>query len=106
MQAGPIFTIDDEPLPDSFESSLKQNPQLALDIPNLLSVNQLLESVSYYGLLLAEKSYYVKYKEKYTGGAMNPACQPHIHSVIRELCDWNLFFTMLLFTNDILVPCS
>ncbi|CAI9099950.1 OLC1v1036852C1 [Oldenlandia corymbosa var. corymbosa] len=44
-EAGPIFSIDDDSLPDQFESSLKPNPQLAIDIPDLLSVNQLLESV-------------------------------------------------------------
>ncbi|KAL3533790.1 hypothetical protein ACH5RR_007311 [Cinchona calisaya] len=44
-EAGPIFTLDDDSLPDSFDSSLKRNQQLAIEIPDLLSVNQLLESV-------------------------------------------------------------
>ncbi|CAK9177752.1 unnamed protein product, partial [Ilex paraguariensis] len=44
-EAAPIFAIDDDALTDSFESQAKHNPQLDFEIPNLLSVNQLLESV-------------------------------------------------------------
>ncbi|KAK9290998.1 hypothetical protein L1049_009181 [Liquidambar formosana] len=44
-EATPIFAIDDDAFPDSSESQPTHNPQLAMEIPNLLSVNQLLESV-------------------------------------------------------------
>ena len=48
VQAGPIFTLEDDPVPDSSEIISKQNPELAIEIPDLLSVNQLLESVSFF----------------------------------------------------------
>jgi len=41
----PVFSIEDDSLADSFESQTKHDSELALEIPNLLSVNQLLESV-------------------------------------------------------------
>lgn len=44
-KAGPIFTLEDDPVSDSSEIISKQNPELAIEIPDLLSVNQLLESV-------------------------------------------------------------
>lgn len=50
MQASPIFTLEDDSLPDSCESISKQNTQLAIEIPDLLNVNQLLESVSFFGM--------------------------------------------------------
>ncbi|KAH9678986.1 hypothetical protein KPL71_025927 [Citrus sinensis] len=40
-----LFTIDDDAFNDSYESQDKSNPELAKEIPCLLSVNQLLESV-------------------------------------------------------------
>ncbi|KAF8396143.1 hypothetical protein HHK36_017756 [Tetracentron sinense] len=43
--APPIFTIDDDVFPDAFENQTNPNSQLAVGTPNLLSVNQLLESV-------------------------------------------------------------
>lgn len=46
-EACPLFTIDDEAFTDSFDSQTQTTPNLVLtrDVPNLLSVNQLLESV-------------------------------------------------------------
>ncbi|XP_057959815.1 protein SEMI-ROLLED LEAF 2-like isoform X2 [Malania oleifera] len=44
-EAAPIFAIDDYSFPDSFESQSKHNTELTMENPNLLSVNQLLESV-------------------------------------------------------------
>ncbi|CAL5420850.1 unnamed protein product [Camellia sinensis] len=44
-EAGPIFTIDDEALPESFETQAKHNSEQAIKTSDLLSVNQLLESV-------------------------------------------------------------
>ncbi|KAG6694185.1 hypothetical protein I3842_09G037100 [Carya illinoinensis] len=41
----PVFSIEDDSLADSFESQTKHDSELALEIPNLLSVDQLLESV-------------------------------------------------------------
>ncbi|GAY46201.1 hypothetical protein CUMW_095160 [Citrus unshiu] len=41
-----LFTIDDDAFNDSYESQDKSNPELAKEIPCLLSVNQLLESES------------------------------------------------------------
>nr|GLL36591.1 uncharacterized protein LOC109181388 isoform X2 [Ipomoea trifida] len=41
---GPLFPIDDDVL-DSIESAFDQSPLLALEIPDLLSVNQILQSV-------------------------------------------------------------
>ncbi|KAG8367897.1 hypothetical protein BUALT_Bualt16G0120500 [Buddleja alternifolia] len=40
-----IFGIDDDSLQDSIDCSLKQNSQLTIEFPNLLSVDQLLQSV-------------------------------------------------------------
>ena len=48
VQAGPIFTLEDDPVSDTSEIISKQNPELAIEIPDLLSVNQLLESVSFF----------------------------------------------------------
>lgn len=47
-EAAPIFSMDDDAFPDSFDCQAKQNPQIDMEveIPHLLSVNQLLESVS------------------------------------------------------------
>ncbi|KAI5682892.1 hypothetical protein M9H77_04120 [Catharanthus roseus] len=44
-ESGPLIPMEDDSLPESFDSSLKQSPQLSIDMPSLLSVNQLLESV-------------------------------------------------------------
>ncbi|GAB4843853.1 hypothetical protein Ancab_013815 [Ancistrocladus abbreviatus] len=44
-EAVSLFTIDDDDLPDSHNSQPKQEMQLTLETPSLLSVNQLLESV-------------------------------------------------------------
>ncbi|GMY18935.1 protein SEMI-ROLLED LEAF 2 isoform X1 [Fagus crenata] len=44
-EVAPIFSMDDDLLADSFESQTKHNSELVTEIPNLLSVNQLLESV-------------------------------------------------------------
>ncbi|GAB4851611.1 hypothetical protein Ancab_031013 [Ancistrocladus abbreviatus] len=44
-EVAPLFSIDDDDLPDSLNSQPKQEMQLTLDTPSLLSVNQLLESV-------------------------------------------------------------
>lgn len=41
-----LTSIFDDDGPDLFHSSSKQNEQSAMEIPNLLSVNQLLECVS------------------------------------------------------------
>lgn len=43
-EAAPIFAVDDS-LPDSFENHAKNTIQMAIEIPDLLSANQLLESV-------------------------------------------------------------
>ncbi|KAF5183087.1 Armadillo-type [Thalictrum thalictroides] len=43
--AHPIFTTDDDIDPEASESRAISNTQLVMDTPNLLSVNQLLESV-------------------------------------------------------------
>ncbi|XAR68529.1 hypothetical protein NMG60_11003677 [Bertholletia excelsa] len=43
--AGPIFSIDDDALPDSFDSQIKDNSEQATESSDLLSVCQLLESV-------------------------------------------------------------
>ncbi|CAL5374803.1 unnamed protein product [Camellia sinensis] len=43
-EAGPIFTIDDEALPESFETQAKHNSEQAIKTSDLLSVNKLLES--------------------------------------------------------------
>ncbi|KAK6945297.1 hypothetical protein RJ641_026399 [Dillenia turbinata] len=45
VEATPLFTIDDDGLPDSFESQTKPNELMTLENPDLLSVNQLLESI-------------------------------------------------------------
>lgn len=45
LQVAPVFSIEDDSLADSFESQTKRDSELALEIPNLLSVDQLLESV-------------------------------------------------------------
>lgn len=45
VQIATLFTIDDDAFNDSYESQDKSNPELAKEIPCLLSVNQLLESV-------------------------------------------------------------
>ncbi|KAL6957650.1 hypothetical protein U1Q18_040439 [Sarracenia purpurea var. burkii] len=47
-EAGPAFTIDDDVLPESFGNQAKQNSEQAIENFDLLSVNQLLESVCYY----------------------------------------------------------
>lgn len=44
-EAPPLFTLDDEVLPDAFESCTDPDLQLTLESPSLLSVNQLLDSV-------------------------------------------------------------
>ncbi|KAK6941834.1 hypothetical protein RJ641_027211 [Dillenia turbinata] len=44
-EATPLFTIDDDGLPDSFESQTKPDELVTLENPDLLSVNQLLESI-------------------------------------------------------------
>ncbi|XP_059668417.1 protein SEMI-ROLLED LEAF 2 isoform X2 [Cornus florida] len=44
-EAGPIFSIEDATLADSFENQAEHNARLAIETSNLLSVNQLLESV-------------------------------------------------------------
>lgn len=44
-EAAPIFSIDDCSLSDSFESQTQNNSELPREISNLLSINQLLESV-------------------------------------------------------------
>ncbi|XVE61142.1 hypothetical protein DITRI_Ditri06bG0016200 [Diplodiscus trichospermus] len=44
-QEAPIFSIDDEAFPEPFEGQTKDNSELSLENPNLLDVNQLLESV-------------------------------------------------------------
>lgn len=44
-EAAPISTIDDEAFTESFESQTKHDSELSLKIPDLLSVNQILESV-------------------------------------------------------------
>lgn len=41
----PIFSIEDDPFAESFEIQTKYDSELAMEIPNLLSVNQLLDSV-------------------------------------------------------------
>lgn len=42
-----LFSIvDDEPFQDSFDTGVQQTPTLAVEVPDLLSVNQLIESVS------------------------------------------------------------
>lgn len=40
-----LFTIDDDAFNDSYENQAKNNPEVTMEIPSLLSVNQLLESV-------------------------------------------------------------
>lgn len=46
LEAAPFFAIDDDAsFPDSLESQTAHSAQLAMEIPDLLSVNQLLESV-------------------------------------------------------------
>ncbi|GAB2295541.1 hypothetical protein Dimus_029705 [Dionaea muscipula] len=44
-EPAPLFSISDEDFPDSHNSEPKQEMQLTMEIPSLLSVNQLLESV-------------------------------------------------------------
>ncbi|KAA8518182.1 hypothetical protein F0562_015656 [Nyssa sinensis] len=44
-EAAPTFSVDDDSHPDSSESQAKHKLELAIETPNLLSVNQLLESV-------------------------------------------------------------
>lgn len=44
-QSGTLVSMDDDSLTDSFEISSEQTQQLSIEIPNLLSVHQLLESV-------------------------------------------------------------
>lgn len=44
-QVTPLFSIEDDSFADAYESQTKYDPDLAMEIPNLLSVNQLLESV-------------------------------------------------------------
>ena len=45
QQGAPILSIDDDAFPEPFEGQTKENSELYLEIPNLLDVNQLLESV-------------------------------------------------------------
>lgn len=45
LQVTPIFSIEDDPFAESFEIQTKYDSELAMEIPNLLSVNQLLDSV-------------------------------------------------------------
>lgn len=40
--------MDDDSLTDTYENSLDKNHPLSIEIPNLLSVHQLLESVSFF----------------------------------------------------------
>lgn len=44
MQDAPIFSVEDDSVPGSFDSQLN-NVDSSVDLPNLLSVNQLMESV-------------------------------------------------------------
>jgi hypothetical protein len=44
MQDAPIFSVEDDSAPGSFDSQLN-NVNFSVDLPNLLSVNQLMESV-------------------------------------------------------------
>lgn len=44
MQDAPIFSVEDDFVPGSFDSQLN-NVDFSVDLPNLLSVNQLMESV-------------------------------------------------------------
>lgn len=46
MQASPLFSIDDD-APDTFGSQPKHNSEHAFETFDLLSVNQLLESVRF-----------------------------------------------------------
>lgn len=41
----PLFSMDDDAFADQSESQVKTSPELTLELPQLLSVNQLLESV-------------------------------------------------------------
>lgn len=45
LQVTPIFSIEDDSFAEPFEIQTQYDSELARDIPNLLSVNQLLESV-------------------------------------------------------------
>jgi hypothetical protein len=45
LQVTPIFSMEDDPFAESFEIQTKYDSELAMEIPYLLSVNQLLESV-------------------------------------------------------------
>lgn len=45
LQGAPVFSIDDDAFLEPFEDKIKYNSELSLEIPNLLDVNQLLESV-------------------------------------------------------------
>lgn len=40
-----MFSVDDDSLADPFDSQTKNNSEFSLEVSNLLSVNQLLESV-------------------------------------------------------------
>ena len=57
LQEAPILSIDDDAFPEPFEGQTKDNSELSLEIPNLLDVNQLLESVCQlcHSLLLCRK---------------------------------------------------
>ncbi|XVF38077.1 hypothetical protein REPUB_Repub20aG0066700 [Reevesia pubescens] len=44
-EGAPILSIDDDVFPELFEGQTTDNSELSLEIPNLLDVNQLLESV-------------------------------------------------------------
>lgn len=45
LQDVSIVSIDDDFIPDSFESQMKNNSRLSTEVPSLLSANQLLELV-------------------------------------------------------------
>lgn len=45
VQEIPLFSMDDDAFADQSESQVKTSPELTLELPQLLSVNQLLESV-------------------------------------------------------------
>lgn len=46
MQVGPRCSVDDDSFADSFDSQTKLKVEVSMEIHNLLSANQLLESVS------------------------------------------------------------
>ena len=58
QQGAPILSIDDDAFPEPFEGQTKDNSEFSLEIPNLLDVNQLLESVCQlcHSLLLCRKA--------------------------------------------------